>query len=364
MNETCEGLLGPLGERTFLDGTVAEWRLRTAVPALVAPPGLVWSASAAATVAAMAGDVRGAPEMALLGPIAALTDAPVWLARLADGAGTPAERMARALAAPELRFDARERVLPGVALPSGPVRVADAWMFPVGHWTQLLWANLLTLGPFLWERLVGGGVMAPVRIGWAALRAGSFAPEDVAARLNQLGPGARIHRTATVEGCILGARARVGAGAVVRGAVLGDDAVVEELALVEGSVLGAGARVQRLAMAKFSVIEAGAAFAGIMQLGIVGRGATVKHGAILMDMAFGQAVRVRVGSELRAAPHGLCGVCVGDGAVLASGIRVAPGRVIPSGLEILGDPAQVLTRLDLPPGCGRAEARGGRLEPV
>ncbi|MES2640827.1 MAG: hypothetical protein V4850_15135 [Myxococcota bacterium] len=364
MTETCEGLAGPLGERTFLTGTIAEWRAATAAPGLVVPPGLVWSASAAAAVAALGGEVRGVPEMALLGPIAALTDAPVWLARLADAGGTPEERMARALAAPERRFDAHERVLPGVTLPSGPVRVADDWVFPVGHWTQLLWANLLTLGPFLWGRLVGGAAVAPFRLGWAALRAGSIAPEDVAARLNRLGPGARVHRTATVEGCILGARARVGAGAVVRGAVLGDDAVVEELALVEGSVLGAGARVQRLAMAKFSVIEAGAAFAGIMQLGVVGRGATVKHGAILMDMAFGQAVRVRVGSELRPAPHGLCGVCVGDGAVLASGIRVAPGRVIPAGLEVLGDPAQVLTRLDLPPGCGRAEARGGRLEPI
>lgn len=364
MTETCEGLAGPLGDRTFLDGTVAGWRGRTAAPALVAPPGLVWSAAAAAAVARMSGDTRGVPELALLAPIAALTEAPVWLARLSDAAGTPAERMVRALAAPERRFDARERILPGVTLPSGPVRVADAWIFPVGHWTQLLWANLLALGPFLWERLVGGGVLAPMRLGWAALRAGSLAPEDVAARLNHLGPGARIHRTATVEGCILGARARVGAGAVVRGAVLGDDAVVEELALVEGSVLGAGARVQRLAMAKFSVIEAGASFAGIMQLGVVGRGATVKHGAILMDMAFGQEVRVRVGEELRGAPHGLCGVCVGDGAVIASGIRVAPGRAIPAGLEILGDPAQVLTRLDVPLGCGRAQARGGRLEPI
>ncbi len=363
--ESCEGLSGPLGERTFLTGTVAEWRAATGAPDLVAAPGLVWSAAAADAVRALEpGDVRGAPEMTLLGPIAALTGGPVWLARLGDPSGSSGDRMARAAGLPMRPFDARERVLPGVVLPSGPIRVADAWVMPVGHWTQLLWANLLTLGPFLWARLVGGGVAAPVRLGWAALLAGSTAPEDVAARLNRLGPGARVHRTATVEGCVLGARARVGAGAVVRGAVLGDDAVVEELALVEGSVLGAGARVQRLAMAKFSVIEAGAAFAGIMQLGVVGRGATVKHGAILMDMAFGQAVRVRVGDALVAAPHGLCGVCVGDGAVLASGIRVAPGRAIPPGLEILGDPAQVLTRLDLPAGCARAEARAGRLEPT
>ncbi len=355
--ETCEGLRGPLDERTFLDGTVGSWRAATAAPGIVAAPGVVWSRAA---VEALRGGVRGVPAMTLLGPIAALTGAPVWIARMADL--PEARRMAEEL--PEDRFDARERALPGVELPTGPVKVADAWVLPVGHWNQLLWANLLALGPFLWERLVGAGPWGALRLAWGAVRAGSTAPEDVAARLNRLGPGARVHRTATVEGCVLGARARVGAGAVVRGAVLGEDAVVEELALVEGTVVGRGARVQRLAMAKFSVIEDAAAFAGIMQLGVIGRGAVVKHGAVLMDMAFGQDVRVRVGDRLVSAPHGLAGVCVGDGAVLASGVRVAPGRAIPPGLEILLDPGTVLTRLDLPAGTSRAVARDGRLEPA
>jgi len=362
--DACEGLLGGLGAHTFLDGDIAAWRAATASPELVAPLDVVWSPAAASAVRMLGAEARGVPGMSLLGPIAALTSSPVWIARLGDATGTADERHARAVALPEQAFDARERTLPGVELPTGAVRIADAWVFPVGHWNQLLWANLLALGPFLWSRLVGASLATPFRLGWAVARAASLAPEDIAARLNVLGRSARIHRTATVEGCVLGPGARVGAGAVVRGAVLGADAVVEELALVEGTVLGAGARVQRLAMAKFSLIEADAAFAGIMQLGVVGRRASVKHGAVLMDMAFGQEVRVRVGGALRPAPHGLAGVCVGDGAVIASGIRVAPGRAIPPGVEILGDPAQVLTRLDLPEGCARAVARGGRLEPV
>jgi NDP-sugar pyrophosphorylase family protein len=203
--------------------------------------------------------------------------------------------------------------------------------------------------------------MALVRLAGGALRAGSLQPENVAARLNVLGAGARIHRTATVEGCVLGRNARVGAGAVVRGCVLGDDAVVEELALVEGSVLGAGARIQRMALCKFSVVEAGAAHAGIVQLGVIGAGAQVKHGATLMDMALGgAAVRVRVGTQLREAPFGLCGVIVGPGAVVGSGVRVAPGRVIPPGVEIVADPDTVLRAVELPAGTQRAQVRAGR----
>lgn len=355
----CEGLAGPLDDRTFLDGTVGSWRAATAAPDLVAPDDVIWSPAAAA---ALPPDARGVPGMTLLGPIATLTGRAVWLARVAGG--TPEERLARAEALPELTFDANERALPGFDLPSGAVRIADAWVLPVGHWNQLLWANLLALGPFLWKKLVGTGPLALPRLAWSAIRAGSVAPEDVAARLNVLGRGARIHRNATVEGCVLGAGARVGAGAVVRGAVLGDDAVVEELALVEGTVIGRGARIQRLAMAKFSVVEEGAAFAGLMQLGVVGRRAVVKNNATLMDMAFGQDVRVKVGGHLVPAPHGLAGVCVGDGAVVASGVRVAPGRVIPPGIEVMLDPATILTRVDLPSGVVRAVVRDGRLEPA
>jgi carbonic anhydrase/acetyltransferase-like protein (isoleucine patch superfamily) len=291
--------------------------------------------------------------MRLLPPVAAVTGAAVWLACAGD-----------VDAWPEQALDTDEREIPGNALPTGPLVVADAWVMPVGHWTQLLWANLLALGPFLWARLIGHGPGAVGRLAWAAVRGASTAPEDLASKLNHLAPGARIHRNATVEGCVLGPRARVGAGAVVRGAVLGEDAVVEELALVEGAVIGARARVQRLAMAKFSLIEEEAAFAGIMQLGVVGRKATVKHGATLMDMALGQGVRVRAGGHLVPAPHGLCGVCVGDGATLASGVRVAPGRAIAPGLEVLLEPGTILTHVEPPLAATRVVVRGGRMEPA
>lgn len=344
----CEGL-GAIGERTFLEGTVASWV--TSGATLTSAPGVIWSAAAAAAARRLSGNERATPRMSMLGPIRALNDAEVWISA-GDGTG------------PEVEFDAQERELPGVALPTGPVHVADAWVFPVTHWNQLLWANLLALGPRLWASLVGAGPGAAWRLTSAALRAGSTRPEDVGARLNRVERGAAIHRNATVEGCWLSPGARVGAGAVVRGCILGEDAVVEELAMVEGTVLGRGARVQRLAMAKYAVIEESAMFAGIMQLGVVGRGAVVKHGSTLMDMAFGQSVRVRVGGRLAAAPHGLCGVCVGERTTIASGVRVAPGRVIPAGIEIFADPGGVLSRVDLPDGCTRAYVHAGGLEPA
>lgn len=349
---TCEGL-GPLEERTFLGGTVADWWQAHARPNIQASPGVVWSPAAAAWVEGLEPGRRHRPDLTLLGPIAALNQAPVWLGHGPDPVSGP--EVVRAVV---------ERELPGPVLPTGPIRVANEWIFPATHWNQLLWANLLALGPFLWGSLAGEGPGALLRIAWAAARAGSVRPEDVAARLNHLEPSARIHRNATVEGCHLGAGASIGAGAVVRGSILGAGAVVEELALVEGSVLGAGARVQRLAMAKYSVLEASVYFGGIMQLGVVGRGAVVKHGATLMDMAFGQSVRVRVGGALVPAPHGLCGVCVGEATTVASGVRIAPGRAVPPRIEVYPDAAGVLSRVEVPNGCVRATVRNGGLEPT
>lgn len=355
--ELCEGLLGAVGDRTFLDGTVREAQARALAGAegVVGPRDAVYSALAVRETLALGrarGAVRVVPTLTAGAAVVAFAGPPP---ALLHGGGDPAE----------VALDAREHEVPGVLLPGGgALRVPDAYVLPVRHWVELLWANLLALGPFLWASLVGTGPTAVARLGWAALRAGSTRPDDLAARLNVLGQGATIHRDATVEGCVLGPGARVGAGSVVRGSVLGAGAVVEELAIVEGCVLGRGARVQRMAIAKYSLIEAEAAHAGGVQLGVVGRGASVKHGATLLDMAIGQGVRVRVGGRLVDAPFGMCGGCVGDRAVLGAGVLVAPGRAVPPGVEIVADPSSMLRVLDLPAGCTRARAVGGRLEPL
>lgn len=374
----CEGLGGEADAQPLLGVPLREWRagqFRRAglvaegpdgAEAVLAEPGVAFSAAAVRAVLtlgrARGGDVRAVPAAVGAEPMIGVLPPGPGLVYLAPGGG--ADLVQRALAAPIAPFDAQERAFEGVPLPGGALRVADAWVLPVRHWLQLLWANLLALGPHLWSELVGHGPAAVARLGWAALRAGSTRPEAMGAVLTRRGQGARIHRAATVEGAWLGDGVVIGAGAVVRGAVLGDGAAVEEQAVVEGAVLGRGARVQRLAMAKYSVLGEGAALGGIMQLGVLGAGAVVKHGATLMDMAFGQGVRVRAGGALVDAPHGLAGVCVGEGAVLASGVRVAPGRVIPPGLLVLPDPADVLRVVDVPAGCTRAVVRDGALEPL
>lgn len=348
MDVSVEGL-GPLSERTFLNGLANAY---FPTGGMVDEGGVLVSQLAAAKIAglvsARGGDLRVSPEGIVCTPGVSI------LALFGGGVFSPE----RAAAAAKASFDPQERDVGQVA--GVPLRVADAWVFGITHWSDLLWANMLAMGPFLWSRLGAN----PARLGWAALRAGSFKPERVAGGLVDRGRDCFVHPHATVEFSVLGDGVRVGAGAVVRGCILGDGAAVEELAMVEACVLGAGARIQRQAMAKFSVIEEGAAHAGVVQLGVLGRGSEVRQGAVLFDQSLGQGVQIRRNGVLEPAPHGMVGVCVGVGTILGQGVRVAAGRAIPGGLTVLPNPEMIVVRSEVPQGCTRVRVANGALEPA
>lgn len=243
------------------------------------------------------------------------------------------------------------------------VPISDAMIFPVGHWLQLLWANLLGMGPFLWRELVGRTFPQVVwNVGLAFLASRSINPYRIGARLEKRGKGCRVHPSAVVEGCWMGDGVEIGANAVVRGCVLADGSRVEELAVADFSVLGKRAIVQRQAMVRFSLLERGCACAGQMQLGVLGVDAALKHGATLMDINFTQGVRVRSEGGLHRAPLGLAGVCVGTRTIVGSGIKVASGRAVPRDLVLLPSPRDILSRFPEKTKKGTYKVVNGGLE--
>jgi hypothetical protein len=241
------------------------------------------------------------------------------------------------------------------------LHVSDRLWLPVDHWVDLLWANLLGLGPRVWGLALGRpAVFALFRMLWAAIRALSFRHERIGAKLNVLGPGARIHPSATVEASVLGKGVSVGPGAVVRGCVLGEGARVEALALCEGLVVGAKAVVQRQALMKYGVLGAEAAIGGATQLSVLGCGAELKRGAYGMDQNLSGTVRYFSNGELVSAPTGLLGVCMGESSQLGAGVSLAPGRVLSPGVSVVGQAITHPASLS----ASFARAVNGRLEPI
>jgi hypothetical protein len=289
-----------------------------------------------------------------------------WLVYLAPGGAVTEERLNNAL---KIEVDPKENTitvpLSEVHLGASAIELpfADRLVMPTGHWLQLLWANLLGLGPFLWRSLMGRNVVEVVFKGsWAVLKAGSFKPERIGAQLGRKGKNCRIHPTAVVEGCWLGDDIEIGAGAIVRGSVLADGATVEDLALVEFSLLSPTARVQRQAMVKFCVLGRGSAAGGLMQLGLLDKDAALKRTGVLMDISFGQGVQVLSDGELWSAPMSMAGVCVGEGTTVGAGVQVAAGRCLPPGLKIIPGGASTVSRV--PDGLsGLVVVADGSLEP-
>lgn len=224
--------------------------------------------------------------------------------------------------------------------------LSDFIVLPTGHWSQLLWANLLSMGTFLWRDLVGSNPFKAVyRLAWAALRTMSKDPRKVISVFKVTGKNCFIHHSAVVEACILGDNVSVGANAVLRGCILGDNVRVEDLAMVEFSVLSDNAVVQRQAMVKFSVLDCGASVGGVVQMGVLGAGSTIKRGAYLMDMSFGGGAKISWNGEIKTAPLGLVGCCLGAETVIGLGVQVAAGRWIPSNRQIVADPSSILQKI-------------------
>jgi len=380
-----EGLAGPVGGRPWLGFSVAERQERAFLEAgvgleetqpedkvrLLVREDVVLTQDAILALLECAGgaDVSWVPggRAGVFHKQVALGDPGPWLVALAPGGAVTAERIEGAR---PVEVDLKERMMTfplseahhGVAAVELPI--SDRLVLPTRHWLQLLWANLLGLGPHLWRGLVGRNILQVAgRAGWAALRAGSLNPRRVGAKLGRKGSGCQIHPSAVVEGCWLGDDVEIGAGAVVRGSVLADGAAVEDLALVEFSVLAPGARVQRQAMVKFSVLGANCAAGGLMQLGTLDRNAALKRTGVLMDMALGQSVEVVVSGVRMGAPLGLAGVCVGADSVVGAGVQVAPGRAIPPNIKVVAGPQSTVLRI--PDGAqGTMVVKDGTLEPV
>ena len=242
---------------------------------------------------------------------------------------------------------------------SAELFLSDRLVMALDHWVDLLWANLLGLGPRIWGRAVGRPAFwAACRLAWAACRSFSLRHEKIAARLTVAGEGCQIHPTAVVEACVLGRGVRIGAGAVLRGCILGDQTRVEELAVCEGVVTGQKGLIQRQALLKYSVLGSQASIGGATQLSVLGELSSLKRGAYGMDQSFDGDVRYRSRGLLHKAPFGLLGICLAEDSKLGAGVSVAPGRNIAPGCRLIAE-AVVDPSTDE---AGLYQQRNGRLE--
>jgi len=218
----------------------------------------------------------------------------------------------------------------------------------VRHWSHLPVANYVALyahwfdfSPARIARLVG----AVVRAGWPS------APR-VLGKLTVRGRRCKIHPSAVVEASVLGDGVDVGPLAIVRASFIGDRAKIEGHAQVNFSSVGADAVVSFYTICNYCVLYPQAMLSLVgTQMGVIGRRGTVLGGSLLMDLRDPYLERdVPVMDGGRRVPSGrkVLGPCIGPGAVVGAGVRLAPGLAVPAGAYLVGDPEDVLRRIDGP----------------
>ncbi len=208
----------------------------------------------------------------------------------------------------------------------------DCYIWGIGHWSDLLVANLLAL-----QSVAPGGADTSIA------------------------PDARVHRTAVVEQSTVGSGVRIGPYAVVQssrigdgcelqehsstvGSLLGPDCVVQTGALVHGSMVGDSTVLSFHTATRGSVLLGGSTIsAPVVARSVIGRDVFLARGVqITASRLVDQPVVVRVAGRFVSSGLRLLGCAIGNGARVGSGLTLPPGFEIPAGYYLTSLPLKPL----------------------
>lgn len=218
----------------------------------------------------------------------------------------------------------------------------------VRHWSHLPVVNYVALFAY-WFDLTPGKV---ARYLGAVLRAGWPSMPRIMQKLVVRGRRCKVHPSAVVEASVLGDDVEIGPLAIVRASFVGDRAKVDGHAQVNYSSIGPAASVSFYTICNFCVLYPQSMLSIIgTQMGVIGRRATVLGGSLLMDLRdpyLERDVLVTDGGQRVESGRKLLGPCIGPDVVIGAGTRLAPGLAVPPGAYLVGDPDDVLRRIDDP----------------
>lgn len=359
----------PGDEALRVEAALAGLALGDGADVVTLTPGTAATAAALESFVEASNEVQGDVVGRLAPPYDAFCETPAFgsparLIRLRGGGTATPERIAEATAI-DVDVDGQRFDVPLLDRAGGrqaSLHASTAVVVNRSQWPGVVWSNLLALGPTLLRTLPGPPGIAPARVAWAALRAGSIQPDAVGRRLVRREANVEVHPAAVVEGTWLMDGASVDAGAVVRHSIVGPGARIEPQALVVGSVIGPNAVIQRRGFVSYGVVAQGAGVGGKLQLGLVGPNAQLKVGAILLDQALDAPVRASIDGELVEVPFDLLGAAIGAESIVGAAVYVAAGRLVPAGVLVVAGGEAVLVRPSAAE-PGRYRVVGGSLEP-
>ncbi|MFZ2960171.1 MAG: hypothetical protein WA705_25090 [Candidatus Ozemobacteraceae bacterium] len=179
---------------------------------------------------------------------------------------------------------------------------------------------------------------------YTLLKARSINKFRILSAVSRIHPEAEVHPTAVIEGSVIEKGAKIGAHAVVRFSYVGKNAFIDDQAGIKFSVVGNGAYIANNCVLFFTTVYPRAfLISGPYQFSLFGYDSAMMN-AIPSDYRLdGEAISVRTSRGVVSTGLKFVGSVIGHRTKIAAGVIVAPGRMVPNDLQILPDPARVLT---------------------
>jgi acetyltransferase-like isoleucine patch superfamily enzyme len=155
-------------------------------------------------------------------------------------------------------------------------------------------------------------------------------------RSNRIGKNCRIHRTAILEGCVIGDNVEIGPHTFLQSSVVADGAILREQTTLKMSYIGPGSFVLGSDIVNSYVGSKCSVITPMLYNVVLGTGSFISGGTGFADVNAGSGqVTANINGE--DIPSGLSalGSCVGEECFIGANMIFAPGRVIPSGSRFL-----------------------------
>lgn len=207
----------------------------------------------------------------------------------------------------------------------------DIWGVHLAYWFDLQTASSLYCRELV-AKLIGpfhGRVPA-------AILSRVTSSARVMSRANSIGRNTRIHRTAILEGCVIGDGVEIGPYAYLRSSVIADGAVVREKSSIKMSYVGTRAFIMGSDLVNTYVGAETAIFSPMVYNAVFGERGFLSGGSGFADFIVG-AESIPATIDGKQVPSGVpfLASCVGDDCFIGANLLFAPGRTIPDGTNLL-----------------------------
>jgi acetyltransferase-like isoleucine patch superfamily enzyme len=211
------------------------------------------------------------------------------------------------------------------------VHFLDFYAIQLEYWFDLLTAASLYCREYVSDLL---GPFKAVLPAWLMSRVTSSS--WLMEKCNSIGKNSRIHRTAILEGCVVGDGVEIGPYSYLRSSVIGDGAVLREKTSMKMSYLGEGAFLMGSDVVNSYVGAETAIFGPMLYNVVFGERGFLSGGSGFADFILGAgSIAATIGGKDIPSNLNFLGSAVGDDCFLGANLIFAPGRTIPDGTRIL-----------------------------